>query len=155
MRTTFSILAALTAVALTGCGGSSGADNKANDYALAVQQAQFRFANAFEKKTNELLKSTSSKKNATTLRAAAKVVDADVDELRGLSSSAPAAVKGLHKQLVTAMATYSLRLKKAAGLVAANQPRQFIRAKSVLTDASRRVSERVDTLVTQINNALS
>ncbi len=155
MRTSFSILAALTAVALIGCGGSSGADNKANDYALAVQQAQFRFANAFEKQTNELLKSTSSKRNAKTLRDAATVVDADVTELRGLSSAAPATVRYLHKQLITAMSTYSLRLKKAAHLVAANDPRQFIRAKRVLTDASHHVSDRVDTLVTQINNALS
>ena len=154
MRTTFTILAVLATAVLAGCGGGGG-DNQANDYALGVQRAQFAFANAFEKQTNQLLKTTKPGATAKTLRAAASAVDEDVAQLQALTSTAPDKVKGLHKRLIGVMSTYSDKLNRAAKLIGPGDPRQFLTAKKTVQLASKQVEESFNNIIRQINTALS
>lgn len=153
MRTTV-IICCLLAAAVAGCGSSSSNNDgqAANNYALAVQQAQYRFANTFDKATTRLLKSTSPGKDAAALRTAARAVETDATDLQLIHP--PAAVRSLHQKLVRAMDGYAKTLRRAARLVGGGDPRAFVRAKSLLTRSSRQISQTFNSVINQINTAL-
>jgi hypothetical protein len=143
---TVTVTVLLVAV-LGGCGGKS--KNEANDYAVQVQRVQFRFANDFDKATQQLLKSTDPKTDAKALNDAAFAVTLNATALKTIPP--PKEVRGLHRQLITAVTGYAATLRHAAKLVRDGNPQDFLHAKALLTKASSKITSRFNSIINQIN----
>jgi hypothetical protein len=141
----------LLAALLGGCGSKS-TTNAANVYAANVQQEQFRFANAFDQATNQLLKSSDPKSDAKALTNAAQAVQVDAAALRTVTP--PKQVRSLHNQLIAVVSGYGATVSHAAKLVATGSPQDFLHAKQLLTTASAKINQRFNTIIRRINTAL-
>jgi hypothetical protein len=150
MRTLIAIVA--LAVVLGGCGNKK-TDHTASDYAIAVQGAQFRFANEFDAARTKLESSANAKTDARALRQAADAVTKDVKTLRRINP--PAKVKALHHRLVTLMESYGKQVDKAAHFVANGDPGQFVHAKNLLSRSTDTITMDFNNIIDDINNKLS
>ena len=141
----------LLAVVLGGCGSNS--SNTSNEYAQAVQQAQFVFSNSFEDATARLESTSEPAADAQALRDAAKAVAEDVKTLTAITP--PKEVRALHAKLIAVMTVYGRSVRNVATLVGTGKPQAFPKAKNQLTKSSAAVRTHFNQIIQQINTALS
>jgi hypothetical protein len=151
MRRLISVLVAVAAIGVGGCGGDDGAKQR-NAYADAVNQAQSDFAQSFKSLSRRITSTTTAGQGRRTLQGFEEAVDEVVADLRAID--APADVEGLHSRLITEVSDYGREIRRAERAFATGAPQRILDAQSKLVSATTQISSRINRTIAAINRQL-
>ena len=146
------LLVALAAlVCLAGC-GTDGKVKQANAYVNAVNQAQTEFASKSNALVGQITPDSSRPHDTAVLQQFYAAVDTFVRRLRAIKP--PANVRALHTKLTNALVSFGVSLRSAGHDLTSKNAGAILDGQAKLAEATQRVTQTINTTVSQINTAL-
>lgn len=143
------VLALLVALLAAGCGNDT---EKKNDYVNAVNAAQTRFQQTFDRLQSEITATSTPAQDRKTLGRFKVAVDRVIADFKAIKP--PSEVADLHRRLVVAVGDYRPAIADATQGYKSNDPRKILAASTRFARAVKGVGDRITATINQINQKL-
>ena len=149
-RAAVALVAALSLVVATGCGGSDTKSN--NDYVKQVNQAQTDFLSEVQKVGTSTSSGDAMTKAKQTFTDLSTAIDKFITDLKGVEP--PDKVKDLHNKLIAEMTQVRDEVKKAAGSLTSNDLKAIAQAQTTFAASVSSLQTQMTKTIDDINTQL-